>query len=466
MQAMISLRGVSKTYDGSARPALDGLSLDIEAGRVTAIMGPSGCGKSTLLNLVGGLDRPTRGEIDLDGVRVDGLGESDAARFRRTKVGFVFQFFQLLDDLSVRDNVLVAAELAGAPRAEARARAEELLAQLGLGDRLARFPATLSGGERQRLAIARAVVNRPAVLLADEPTGRARHAQRGVRARPARRPQPARPDDPPRHPRRAPRGRPGSPDPPPRRRVDRRRQRRRTGRLMGAVRMKALAGLRRRRLQAVVIAAVVVLATGAATMALDTLVESQAPYDHAFAEANGAHLVVDYRGEVTAAQLAATATASPVTAAAGPWPIGTADIAQAPTPGKGGFRLIGGGELSGRADPGGPVDRIAVSEGRWWERPGEIVLSQDWTEIAAGELGGTIVLRETPVGDNGARSGPEAPTLAPAPVRAGLPSPSGRSPSSGSRPRSARPTPSHGSARRTWRRSCSARPRASRCSTG
>jgi putative ABC transport system ATP-binding protein len=171
MQAMISLRGVSKTYDGSARPALDGLSLDIEAGRVTAIMGPSGCGKSTLLNLVGGLDRPTRGEIDLDGVRVDGLGESDAARFRRTKVGFVFQFFQLLDDLSVRDNVLVAAELAGAPRAEARARAEELLGQLGLGDRLGRFPATLSGGERQRLAIARAVVNRPAVLLADEPTG-------------------------------------------------------------------------------------------------------------------------------------------------------------------------------------------------------------------------------------------------------------------------------------------------------
>ncbi len=171
MQAMITLRDVSKVYDGSARPALDALSLDVEAGRVTAIMGPSGCGKSTLLNLVGGLDRPTRGEIGLDGVRVDQLGESGAARFRRTKVGFVFQFFQLLDDLSVRDNVLVAAELAGAPRQEARARAEELLGQLGLGDRLSRFPATLSGGERQRLAIARAVVNRPAVLLADEPTG-------------------------------------------------------------------------------------------------------------------------------------------------------------------------------------------------------------------------------------------------------------------------------------------------------
>jgi putative ABC transport system ATP-binding protein len=171
MASLISLRAVSKTYPGSTRPALDAVSLEIETGMITAIMGPSGCGKSTLLNLVGGLDRPSAGEIEVGGIRVDRLGESAAARFRRTEVGFVFQFFQLLDDLSVRDNVAVAATLAGATRTAAAARADELLGQLGLGDRSKRFPGTLSGGERQRLAIARAVVNNPAVVLADEPTG-------------------------------------------------------------------------------------------------------------------------------------------------------------------------------------------------------------------------------------------------------------------------------------------------------
>jgi putative ABC transport system ATP-binding protein len=171
MAPIITLRSISKTYDGSTRPALDAIDLEIEAGVMTAIMGPSGCGKSTLLNLIGGLDRPTAGQVELDGVRVDRLSEAAAARYRRTKVGFVFQFFQLLDDLSVRDNVAIAAELGGMKPPAARARAMELLDQLGLGDRARRFPATLSGGERQRLAIARAVVNGPAVLLADEPTG-------------------------------------------------------------------------------------------------------------------------------------------------------------------------------------------------------------------------------------------------------------------------------------------------------
>jgi len=171
MDPIISLRGVSKRYEGAAEPALTGINLDIEAGTITAIMGPSGCGKSTLLNLVGALDRPTAGEIVLDGVRVDRLSEADGARFRRRKVGFVFQFFHLLEDLTVRENVAVPAALAGRPGSEADAHVDDLLAQLGLAAMRDRFPATLSGGERQRLAIARAVVNGPAVLLADEPTG-------------------------------------------------------------------------------------------------------------------------------------------------------------------------------------------------------------------------------------------------------------------------------------------------------
>jgi putative ABC transport system ATP-binding protein len=171
MDPLIQLRGVTKVYQGETKPALDSVDLDIEPGRITAIMGPSGGGKSTLLNLIGGLDRPTRGEIVVDGIRVDGLGETAAARFRRSRVGFVFQFFHLLDDLSVADNVAVAALLAGTSRAEADRRVGELLQQLGLADKARAFPATLSGGERQRLAIARAIVNRPAVLLADEPTG-------------------------------------------------------------------------------------------------------------------------------------------------------------------------------------------------------------------------------------------------------------------------------------------------------
>src|SRR5262245_14893417 len=112
---IIILRGITKRYEGLTLPALDAVDLDIEPGRITAVMGPSGCGKSTLLNLIGALDRPTAGEIVLDGIRVDRLSEAEAARFRRTRVGFVFQFFHLLEDLTVRENVAVPAVLAGRP---------------------------------------------------------------------------------------------------------------------------------------------------------------------------------------------------------------------------------------------------------------------------------------------------------------------------------------------------------------
>jgi putative ABC transport system ATP-binding protein len=171
---VIRLDGVTKTYQagvhGSA-PALDDLSLGVAAGEVVAVMGPSGSGKSTLLNLIAGLDRPTAGTVTVAGRRIDTLGESGLARFRARHVGIIFQFFNLLDDLTVEDNVLLPAQLAGASRRTARARAAELLARLGLDRHADDYPARLSGGQRQRVAIARALVNSPELLLADEPTG-------------------------------------------------------------------------------------------------------------------------------------------------------------------------------------------------------------------------------------------------------------------------------------------------------
>jgi putative ABC transport system ATP-binding protein len=167
---VIELTDVSRSYD-EGPPALDGVSLRITAGEAVAILGPSGSGKSTLLNLVAGLDRPSRGRVTVDGVRVDELGEAGSARYRRAKIGMVFQFFNLLDDLTVADNVMLPAQLAGTSRGTARRRAAELLGTLGIDRHAGAYPGRLSGGERQRVAVARALMNRPALLLADEPTG-------------------------------------------------------------------------------------------------------------------------------------------------------------------------------------------------------------------------------------------------------------------------------------------------------
>jgi putative ABC transport system ATP-binding protein len=151
--------------------AVDGMDLVVEQGEFVSVMGPSGCGKSTLLHLLGGLDRPTSGEIHLDGERVDGLREAAWARLRRRRIGVVFQAYNLIDDLSARDNLELPAVLAGASPSKTRARATALLDELGIGSKAAVAPAHLSGGERQRVAIGRALVNRPDLLLADEPTG-------------------------------------------------------------------------------------------------------------------------------------------------------------------------------------------------------------------------------------------------------------------------------------------------------
>lgn len=169
---MIRLVDVVKEFDGKRKVrALDGVSLHIARGEMAALVGPSGSGKSTLLNLIGTLDRPTSGEIYLDGQRLSELGDEELTLLRRDKIGFIFQFFHLLPSLTCLENVALPLHLRGWKRAQARSRAEELLELVGLKDRLDHLPDELSGGERQRVAIARALSVYPPILLADEPTG-------------------------------------------------------------------------------------------------------------------------------------------------------------------------------------------------------------------------------------------------------------------------------------------------------
>jgi putative ABC transport system ATP-binding protein len=170
---VLRTRALKKEYgrgDGLVR-ALDGVELEVASGETVAVMGPSGCGKSTLLHLLGGLERPSAGEVCLAGRRIDQLSERALARLRRHAIGFVFQAFHLMEELTAVENVELPALLAGRSPGAARRRAEELLEQVGLADRADHLPSALSGGQRQRVAIARALSNEPLVVLADEPTG-------------------------------------------------------------------------------------------------------------------------------------------------------------------------------------------------------------------------------------------------------------------------------------------------------
>ena len=171
--AVLKVRGVRKTFDAELAPvrALRGVDVDVAAGEFVAITGPSGCGKSTLLNVVAGLEEPDEGTVELAGNNVCGADAAGRAKLRQRHVGFVFQFFNRRDELNVLENVAIAALIAKEKRRPAEARARELLGLLGLADKATQFPATLSGGQRQRLAIARALINKPTLLLADEPTG-------------------------------------------------------------------------------------------------------------------------------------------------------------------------------------------------------------------------------------------------------------------------------------------------------
>jgi len=170
---ILIVNSLERTYNGGGRAvaALRGVSFEAETGDFIALMGPSGCGKSTLLHIVGGMDRPTHGRVSLGGIALDSLDEETLARLRRKKIGFVFQFFNLLPTLTVAENVALPLMLDGARQSQTSERAREMLGRVGLADRAAHFPAELSGGELQRAAVARAVITRPDLILADEPTG-------------------------------------------------------------------------------------------------------------------------------------------------------------------------------------------------------------------------------------------------------------------------------------------------------
>lgn len=170
---ILNVRNLQKSYqtNGARVDALRGVDMDVKEGEFVAVMGPSGCGKSTLLHMLGGLDSPSAGEVTISGTRIDNMNETKRAILRRKKIGFVFQRFNLIQNLTVADNIELPAMMAGMSPKEAASKRQILLGELGISEKAHALPAQLSGGQQQRVAIARALINNPVVLLADEPTG-------------------------------------------------------------------------------------------------------------------------------------------------------------------------------------------------------------------------------------------------------------------------------------------------------
>lgn len=168
-EKMIHLEGITKSFD--TLQVLKGIDLDIAKGEIVSIVGPSGAGKTTLLQIMGTLDKPDSGDVWIDGTSVKRMKEKELSAFRNTRIGFVFQFHQLLPEFTALENIMIPAFIAGVSKKEAASRAKELLAFMGLEERATHKPNELSGGEKQRVAVARSLINNPAVILADEPSG-------------------------------------------------------------------------------------------------------------------------------------------------------------------------------------------------------------------------------------------------------------------------------------------------------
>ena len=413
-EKVLQARGLSKAFgrgEGLVR-AVDEVDLEVCTGETVAVMGPSGCGKSTLLHLLGGLERASGGEIVLAGNRLDQMGERALARLRRTAIGFVFQAFHLIDELTARENVELPALLAGQSPRAAKRQAVDLLERVGLADRATFLPAALSGGQRQRVAIARALSNDPLVVLADEPTGNLDSAATLEVLRLFDSLHDGRADAGHRHPRPARRGHRRPADLDAGRRLRRRDQDvrrhprqpgrpRRAGGLSAMGRLLlicrlAVGDVRHRPTSAVLLVLAIVTAATTLTLGLALAGTSNQPYQQTRALTAGPDVVAEVEPDqgpggvpVTGGPPADVAALTPLTHASGvvahsgPYPLTSATL-----------QVNGheaGAQVEGRDQAAAPVDQPKLTQGRW-VRPGEVVLERSFADDLGVGAGGQVTL--------------------------------------------------------------------------
>ncbi|TMC82421.1 MAG: ABC transporter ATP-binding protein [Chloroflexi bacterium] len=366
MTDLVSLTDVTKVYQGGITGALNGISVTVEKGEFTAIMGPSGSGKSTMLNLVAGLDKPSSGTVVVGGTDLGKLGEAGLARFRRDHIGFVFQFFHLLPNLTALENVLIPAQLKGYT---ATVRGRELLEELGIKDVADSYPARMSGGQQQRVAIARALINNPTLLLADEPTG-ALDTRTGDQV------------------------------------MELLGQLHRNGQTILLVTHDAkLATRHAARVISVMDGKIVddarlesperapsdvirVRGVLTATMTLSLMSQARDPYQAAFDAQKGAHLQVTFDSRIDPATLAGTPGLIGAAAFGGPYP--ATDMQ---------FRAGGHKYLVttiGRDNPNGEVEQLRVTAGRWPVANNEIALTRSFADLNHVSVGDRLTVLSVP----------------------------------------------------------------------